>query len=270
MCRLFAFKSECDSDVHHALIRADNALATQSLRHPDGWGLAYYIHGIPHIIKSPKTAMDDSLFQKTSGVVSSQVVLAHLRKATEGKKDILNTHPFQFGAWSFVHNGHIKQFDEKKEELLHHIPKELQRFIQGETDSEVLFFFFLASIAKKHPLEQTQYALDDLTDCLLDALSRLRKIIGKLDISTKMRTDKRGNYLTFILTNGNHLVAYQGGQPLLYSTKGAKTSAKHLLLSSEAYDDQYTWHTMKMGDMIAMDQAMNLQHHHLSLHRKSA
>ena len=29
---------------------ADNALGTQSEQHPDGWGVAHYIDGAPHLV----------------------------------------------------------------------------------------------------------------------------------------------------------------------------------------------------------------------------
>ena len=45
MCRLFGFRSVIPSQMHRSLIAADNALGRQSERHPDGWGVAYYVDG---------------------------------------------------------------------------------------------------------------------------------------------------------------------------------------------------------------------------------
>jgi glutamine amidotransferase len=109
MCRLFGFKSSISSQVHRSLLRADNALAVQSEDHPDGWGVAYYIENIPHLIKNSKIALEDNLFERVSGIVSSKVVLAHIRKASVGDINMLNCHPFQYGPWTFAHNGEIKK-----------------------------------------------------------------------------------------------------------------------------------------------------------------
>ena len=68
------------SKVHQSLLKADNALGVQSNIHADGWGVAYYREEAPHIIKSDKAAINDSLFKKVSGIVSSNTVIAHLRK----------------------------------------------------------------------------------------------------------------------------------------------------------------------------------------------
>ena len=64
MCRLFGFKSVISSQVHSSLIHTENALRIQSNNHPDGWGVAYYREGIPHIIKSMEKAVDDHIFLK--------------------------------------------------------------------------------------------------------------------------------------------------------------------------------------------------------------
>jgi glutamine amidotransferase len=98
MCRLFGFRSVLNSQVHRSLLSAENALSVQSGSHPDGWGVAYYQGGFPHLIRSPSTAYNDAVFAHVSGVVASETVVAHIRKATQGALTQLNTHPFQFGA----------------------------------------------------------------------------------------------------------------------------------------------------------------------------
>ena len=59
MCRLFGFRSVIPSQVHRSLLAAENALGTQSNQHPDGWGVAYYVDGAPHVTKNPITALGD-------------------------------------------------------------------------------------------------------------------------------------------------------------------------------------------------------------------
>ena len=141
MCRLFGFRSILKSKVHRrfvnlpgyifsfccslqnihcthtqnmlslrSLIAAENSIALQSARHQDGWGLAYYINRIPHMVKSSKPANSDTIFTRVSGVVASETVLAHIRQATTGDSNTLNSHPFQHGNWVFAHNGQINDF----------------------------------------------------------------------------------------------------------------------------------------------------------------
>ena len=77
MCRLFGFRSVLRSQVHRSLRTADNALAVQSRAHPDGWGVAYYVAGAPHVIKSTGMAGSDHLFERVSGLLTSETVVAH-------------------------------------------------------------------------------------------------------------------------------------------------------------------------------------------------
>src|ERR1700742_3914635 len=148
MCRLFGFRSVIPSKVHRSLLAAENALGVQSNQHPDGWGVAFYVDGSPHVTRSPSTALGDSLFHRLSGVVSSQTVLAHVRKATQGPLTVLNCHPFQYGRWVFAHNGDIPDFEAWREALVTEVAPELRRFILGETDSEVIFFLFLTLLGE--------------------------------------------------------------------------------------------------------------------------
>ena len=108
MCRLFGFRSVIQSQVHRSLVSADNAIGVQSAHHPDGWGVAYYVGGAPHLVKSAASAVSDRIFQRVSGVVASDTVVAHVRKATHGELSPLNAHPFQYGRWIFAHNGNIR------------------------------------------------------------------------------------------------------------------------------------------------------------------
>src|SRR4029077_15509897 len=101
MCRLFGFRSVIPSQVHRSLLAAENALGVQSNQHPDGWGVPFYVDGSPHVTRSPTTALGDALFHRLSGIVSSETVLAHVRKATQGALTVLNCHPFQYGRWVF-------------------------------------------------------------------------------------------------------------------------------------------------------------------------
>jgi glutamine amidotransferase len=268
MCRLFGFRSVLNSQVHSSLVSAENALAVQSGQHPDGWGVAYYLHDTPHIVKSARSALDDSIFRHVSGVVSSQTVLAHIRKATNGDKTILNTHPFQYGPWVFAHNGHLVNFENIKGKLLEKIPSDLKRFILGTTDSEIIFFHILSKI-----LSVTD---NNLSGAISNALSDIQEIAG--DFCHEDKPEAKDNYLTFILTNGKSMLAHQGGKDLYYSThknlcperdtcasfstscenKVEKGAVNHLIFSSEPLQGQNIWLKMKPGDLIGVDASMNL------------
>ena len=74
MCRLFAFRSVVPSQVHRSLVEAEGALGPLSAEHKDGWGVAFYAEGAPHLTRSTQQALGDQLFHRLSGVVSSHTV----------------------------------------------------------------------------------------------------------------------------------------------------------------------------------------------------
>lgn len=277
MCRLFGFRSVIQSQVHRSLVSADNALMQQSERHPDGWGVAYYLAGAPHVIKSVSTAVDDHLFQHVSGVVTSETVLAHLRKATQGDLSIINTHPYQHGHWVFAHNGNIKGFDEVRDELVRKIPPVLRRFILGKTDSEVLFYLLLGKMAQRCEIERHGYPLEDLREAACEMVEEVTTLVG--DLCEDDGGPPHETFLTFLITNGRTMLAHQGGKALHVSTHKNhcpdrdhcphfapeceqeidKGFVSHLIFSSEPLHGQNVWKPMGVGEMIGVDWRMQMQ-----------
>ncbi len=276
MCRLFGFRSVIPSQVHRSLVSADNALMLQSEKHPDGWGVVYYVAGSPHIIKSASTAIRDNLFQRVSGIVSSETVLAHLRNATQGDLCITNTHPFQFGSWVFAHNGNIKGFSEIRETLMSFIAPKLKRFILGSTDSEVLFFLILSHIERRIELHRPGTSIDVVAEATRDAVNEVCKLTdGFHDDNDGPPTE---TYLSFVLTNGNTMLAHHGGKDLFYSTYKKRCSERdscpsltpecesptrsgfinHLIFSSEPLQGENIWIKLNPGDMVGIDWRMQL------------
>lgn len=277
MCRLFGFRSVIQSQVHRSLISADNALMQQSNRHPDGWGVAYYQAGAPHVIKSVETAVDDHLFRRVSGVVSSETVVAHLRKATHGEVSILNTHPFQFGRWVFVHNGNIAGFAGVRDALLDKVPPVLRRFILGDTDSEALFYLLLGHMAERCELHRAGFPIEDVISAVRDTIEDVVSLVG--DVCFDDAGPPTSTFLTFVLTNGTTMVAYQGGKALHFSSHKTRCPDRdacphfapecerptksgfvnHLLVSSEPLQGDNVWSALPAHGIIGVDWRMQVR-----------
>ena len=274
MCRLFGFRAVINSTVHNSLVAADNALCDQSIAHPDGWGVAYYIEEVPHLVKSVDTAQSDHLFHRVSGVVSSQTLIAHLRKATVGERTILNTHPFQYGRWTFAHNGTIRNFAENRNELLHLIAPVLRRFILGDTDSELLFFLILNQISTRVALCRHSVDIETVQESIFEAIESISRVVGPLVLEGKNLSEP--NYCTFLITNGTTIAGFHGGKNLFYSTYKSKCEASatcpffadecispakrgyvnHLLFSSEPIVGENVWLPMEFKQVIGVDSRM--------------
>ena len=273
MCRLFGFRSVIPSQVHRSLLAAENALGVQSNEHPDGWGVAFYVDGAPHVTRSPTTALGDALFHRLSGVVSSETVLAHVRKATQGTRTVFNCHPFQYGRWVFAHNGDIPNFESKREALVAQVAPRFRRFIMGDTDSEVLFFLFVSALETYGALSGSGDGdLESVSCALKDAVNRARSLCD---------TDGTHALLTVVATNGECLVAAHGGKELYFSTYKTRCSDRgtcaslssacesatpagggrvnHFIVSSEPLQGENVWEPLAMGDVIGVDARMHIR-----------
>jgi glutamine amidotransferase len=268
MCRLFGFRSVIPSQVHRSLLAAENALGVQSNRHPDGWGVAYYVEGTPHLTRSPTAALGDQLFQRVSGVVASETVLAHVRKATIGPKTVLNCHPFQYGRWVFAHNGELTEFERHRESLLAEVAPRLRRFILGETDSEVLFFLFLTQLSWYGPLS-SRHGVEVAASALRAAIELARR---------RCDTPEKPSLLTVIATDGTTMISTQGGKELFWSSYKTRCADRegcpslapeceaptvtgfinHLIFSSEPLGGENIWNEMARDEMIGVDWRMRL------------
>jgi len=275
MCRLFGFRSVIPSQVHQSLVSAENALVVQSEKHPDGWGVAYYIANTPHVIKSARGAVDDHLFKHVSGVVASETVVAHVRKATQGQLSIVNSHPFQFGNWIFAHNGNIPNFDEVRAGLLDRVSPNKRRFILGNTDSEVIFHLMLTHLKRNGELHGA-YDTAAAADAMRETIRDIEDVTG-----LKCYKPEDELSLSFILTNGQSLVAHQGGKELRYSTYKKRCPERdscasfapcceapmpagfvnHLIVSSEVLQGENVWVDMAPGEIVTVDHRMKFGTH---------
>lgn len=266
------------SGVHHSLLSAENALREQSARNPDGWGVAYYIGKSPHLIRSEGSALDDQLFEKVAAIASSNAVVAHVRRATQGSQSPMNSHPFQYGPWIFAHNGNIKDFQQHRAALFERIRPSLRHYILGTTDSEIFFHMFIT-----HLMQQADPFDADLpplaaADALLETIDEITSIVGPYNHDPNAAPTE--TFLTCIITNGEIMLAHQGGKPLVYSTYKSHCSERdicpyhspnceqraaigervnHLICSSEPLQGQNQWTGMAPGQIIAVDKDMRLQ-----------
>ncbi|MCA9535120.1 MAG: class II glutamine amidotransferase [Myxococcales bacterium] len=279
MCRLFAFRSVIPSQVHRSLMQADNALAVQSDRHPDGWGVAFYVNDSPHITRSPATAIDDHLFHRVSGIVASETVLAHVRKATVGTNSVLNCHPFQYGRWTMAHNGEIRNFERHRAMFRELVDPGLRRYILGDTDSEVIFFLFLSFLRRRAPLF-ARFALEDV-------FAALRQTVELIRERSDTGAPDEDALLTMIVTDGTLMAATQGGKELFVSTYKTRCSDRdeckslspeceaptesgfvnHLVLSSERMGGENVWLPLEPGEFVGVDAQMRL-HRERTGHRR--
>ena len=93
---------KCSSRAHRSLISAENAVAQQANYHSDGWGIGYYIDDDAYLFRTSAGAATDEAFHRMGESLQSHTLLVHIRKATVGRVQPINSHPFRFGSWMFA------------------------------------------------------------------------------------------------------------------------------------------------------------------------
>ena len=217
MCRLFLFTSRVSLKVQRSLVKAENALQTQSREHPHGWGIAYYLTGEsePHRTRSIESAHTDDRFERVSEFLTSNAVVAHVRKATVGDLSLENTHPFQYGDWIFCHNGTLFGFEELEAVIQQRVHPRFLPLIEGCTDSETLFYLVLTMLEElgvdlDSPPERFPVGLNEKLSALL---------VWLRDICGATGADEREAMMNFVLTNGRLVLANRFNGGLSFSTQ---------------------------------------------------
>lgn len=112
---------------------------------PDGWGIGWYENDKPFIFKQPIATTDESSeYDKYKKEVRSDIFITHVRLGTHGSNAFENTHPFSYKNFIFAHNGIVA-----KDYIAAKLKKEYKALIQGQTDSEVYFYFIIQNIDEK-------------------------------------------------------------------------------------------------------------------------
>jgi len=115
---------------------------------PDGWGIGWYENSKPLIFKQPLATTDeDSKYDEYKREVKSDIILTHVRPGTHGSNAFENAHPFNYKNYIFAHNGIVE-----KAYIASKLKKEYKTLIQGQTDSEVYFYFIIQNIEEKNDI----------------------------------------------------------------------------------------------------------------------
>jgi len=143
--------------------------------------------------------------------LDSEALLYHGRVLPLGILPEENTQPFRYHRWLFCHQGAVRGFPLVRPRLLASLPEFLQRQVRGDTDSELVFAFFLKL------LRDTGRMDDPLLEPPLAAqlLGRTVRLVEQL--SAEAGASKTSE-LNCIATNGLMLIASRyGSAPLAYA-----------------------------------------------------
>jgi glutamine amidotransferase len=139
--------------IDDLLYKPTNSLVVQSLHsrlgaeatNGDGVGVGWYTEHAPTpgVFRSIEPAWSDRNLRELAEHVRSGTILAHIRATSGSAVQQTNCHPFRHGRWLWMHNGLLAGFAAMKRDLVLAVDPDLFPFIEGSTDSEVLFYLAL-------------------------------------------------------------------------------------------------------------------------------
>ena len=167
MCRWLAY-SGAPILLSEALYGGTHSLVDQSLHsrlgaettNGDGFGVGWYgAPDTPGVFRSTEPAWNDSNLRELAGHISSPLFFTHIRAAIGSAVQQTNCHPFRHGSWLFMHNGYINEFATIKRDLILAVDPALYPEIQGQADTEVLFFLALTLGLEHDPPAAVEQAI---------------------------------------------------------------------------------------------------------------
>jgi len=208
MCRWLAY-SGSPILLKEALYAPGNSLINQSLHsrlgaettNGDGFGVGWYgATHIPGVFHSIEPAWNDQNLHELAGHITSSHFFTHIRAAIGSAVQQTNCHPFRYDRWLFMHNGYISELATLKRDLVLSIDPSLYPNIQGQTDTEVLFYLALT------------FGLED------DPQDAIARAIGLVEDVGRRRGVPNPFQGTIATTDGEGIWAFR------YSTEGKSRS----------------------------------------------
>ncbi|SMF21281.1 glutamine amidotransferase [Alteromonadaceae bacterium Bs31] len=167
MCRWISYSGDPIS-LESILITPQNSLIDQSMSakmsakptNADGFGVGWYgRNNEPGIYRSTLPAWGDQNLKEISHHISSGLFMAHVRRSTGTPVQTSNCHPFRHANWMFVHNGLIRDFQKIRRELVVTVDPKYFSYMEGNTDSELIFFLALTFGLREDPLRAVELTI---------------------------------------------------------------------------------------------------------------
>lgn len=259
MCRLFALHAGRRAvTATFWLLDAPDNLAAQSRRNPDGTGLGVFdADGAPQLRKQPIAAWHDRAFHCEAQEMAGTTFLAHVRYATTGVLDAVNTHPFLQDGRLFAHNGVVEDLDRLDDRLR---ALGVSDLVAGQTDSERVFALITASIRGRD---------GDVTAGLIEAVGWIAENLPMYALNLLLTTATGvwalrypGTHELYLLDRREPRATEAGSLDMrtgrIHARSAHLGSLPSVVFASEPMDDDAGWQLLQAGELVHVDADLNI------------
>lgn len=186
-----------------------------------GWGVGFYQSGEVLLRRRPLDERTKIDLVEAAGEVRTDVLLAHVRRASVGTLRTENTHPFRYRGWLFASTGTIGGFDALRPRLLASLPEFLRRNVRGDTDSECAFHVFLSFLHDAGHLGDEAAAPARVRDALRASIALVDRMSAE-----EGHGENTGDVM---VASSEHLVAVHRAGGMAYRVLSARHDLEELL-----------------------------------------
>ena len=255
MCQLLGMNCATPTDITFSF-RGFSQRAGITSDHSDGFGIPFFEDKACRLFVDNQSAVESPIAELVRNYpIKSRNVIAHIRKATQGKITLENSHPFVRELWGrqwiFAHNGDLHDFQ----------PRLSGRFSPvGNTDSELAFCYLLDKLVEKFGYHEPS----------------LKEVFAVLqEISPKIA--EYGTF-NFCLSNGQALFSYATTKlhwlvreyPFQHAklidldvdidfSEVTTPEDRVAVITTEPLTDNETWQAYRQGEMILFQHGQPIQ-----------
>ncbi len=261
MCRFVGYKGK-SIPIADLLIKSENSLIIQSIdakesKKPvngDGFGVGWYPdHNdlIPGVFTSIEPAWSNRNLLRLSEKIISPCFFAHVRDATIGMPVTqLNCHPFRYGKYLWMHNGFIDSFKLIRRYLMKDLSDDAFNMIEGNTDSEFCFSYFLNQINMDQNV-----STEDLAANMMAMIENLRLALCHLEITSH-------SMLNFAVTDGENIILTRAvcGKNIEAPTLYYSNTDDAVIFASEPLNKvRDNWQKLPTNSVFVMDKENSIE-----------
>ncbi len=257
MCQLMSMNGNTPTDIVFSF-EGFHRRGGATDEHTDGFGIAFFEEkGVRIFLDDKPSAHSPVANLVRQYPIKSTNIIAHIRKATQGKVTLANTHPFIRELWGqywvFAHNGNLENLPSFDPHYYRPV---------GDTDSEWAFCYLLEHLRHKYPQPPALEVVFDeikLLTCTLNAHGAFNFILS----NGEWMIAHCSTLLHYIVRQAPFGKAQLIDQEMSIDFSAATTKQdKVIVIATQPLTNNECWTAFEKGQIMLFQQGEVLRHCH--------